>query len=71
VAGVTRARLVGRARAAGYDVEECDPDLNEILAADEVMLCNSVIGLRRIARLEQRVWPLPIISSRLSALLDA
>jgi 4-amino-4-deoxychorismate lyase len=30
------------------------PDV--ILAADEVMICNSVIGLRRVARLDDVTW---------------
>jgi 4-amino-4-deoxychorismate lyase len=29
----------------------------DILAADEVMICNSVIGVRRVARLESTTWP--------------
>jgi 4-amino-4-deoxychorismate lyase len=28
-----------------------------ILAADEVMICNSVIGVRRVARLDAKSWP--------------
>jgi 4-amino-4-deoxychorismate lyase len=71
VAGVTRARLLHRAIAAGLPVEEGELGLEDVLSADEVMLCNSLIGLRRIARLGQRNWPEPVISARLSVLLDA
>lgn len=56
VAGVARARLL---RAAGRHgirthIGRLPPDA--ILAADEVMLCNSIIGVRRIARLDGVTW---------------
>lgn len=71
VAGVTRARLMRRAREAGLDVQEAEVGLNEVLAADEIMLTNSLIGLRRVARLGERTWPEPAISPQLQSLLDA
>jgi 4-amino-4-deoxychorismate lyase len=71
VAGVTRARLLRRAAKAGFPVEESDLGLKDVLAADEMMLCNSVIGLRRVARLGERAWPEPAISRQLQSLLHA
>ena len=61
VAGVARARLIQRAAAGGLSVREAEFDLAALLAADEVMLSNSLIGLWRVARLGQRVWPEPAI----------
>lgn len=69
VAGVTRARLMRLARAAGFSVEEADIGLEEVRAADEVMLCNSVLGLRRVARLEHRDWPDVVVFDNLRSLL--
>ncbi len=71
VAGVTRARLMRRAAAAGLMVEENEYGLADVLAADEVMLCNSVIGLRRVFRLGLREWPQKVVSAHLSGLLHA
>jgi 4-amino-4-deoxychorismate lyase len=71
VAGVARARLMRLAREAGMRVEAADFDLATLLAADEVMLTNSLTGLRRVARLGDRVWPEPCISPRLVGLLNA
>jgi 4-amino-4-deoxychorismate lyase len=72
VAGVTRARVMHlAAAAAGMAVRESELGSDDLLAAEEVMLCNSVMGLRRIARLGDRVWPEPLVSPRLQALLDA
>lgn len=70
VAGVTRARLMRRAAETGIAVEEADFGLDEVLAAEAVMLCNSVIGLRPVARLGQRRWPQSMHSKRLWGLID-
>lgn len=70
VAGVTRDRLMQRAVEAGIVVEENDFGLDEVLTADEVMLSNSVFGLRRVFRLGHQEWPQPVVSVHLSGLLD-
>ncbi|MDP2432524.1 MAG: aminodeoxychorismate lyase [Pseudomonadota bacterium] len=71
VAGVARARLLRRASAAGIAIRETKIGLDEVLAAEEIMLSNSLIGLRRVARLGERRWPKPTISPQLVSLLDA
>lgn len=71
VAGVTRGRLMRLASERGLDVEEADLNLQAVFEADEVMLTNSVMGLRRVARLETKNWPDPLISPRLKEWLDA
>ena len=71
VAGVARARLIRHASAAGILVQETRIGLDDVLAADEIMLSNSLIGLRRVARLGERAWPKPVISPQLVSLLDA
>lgn len=70
VAGMARARLMRIAVAEGLTFEEMDFDLAALLDADEVMLTNSLIGLRRVARLGERCWPQPIVSPRLAGFLD-
>lgn len=56
VAGVARTRLLRAAMRRGIrtHVGHFPPDA--ILAADEVMICNSVIGVRRVARLDDVTW---------------
>lgn len=70
VAGVTRARLLRAAarRGIAVRVERLLPA--DILAADEVMLCNSVFGVRRVARLEEAYWAPAGWSDTLRAALD-
>lgn len=57
VAGVARKRLLRAAPRLGIPthIGRLLPDA--ILAADEVMICNSVIGVRRVARLDDVIWP--------------
>jgi 4-amino-4-deoxychorismate lyase len=56
VAGVARTRLLRAAARLGIRcyIGQFRPDA--ILAADEVMICNSVIGVRRVARLDDMTW---------------
>lgn len=56
VAGVARARLLRAAARHGIParIGRWHPDA--ILAADEVMVCNSLIGVRRVARLGDATW---------------
>lgn len=56
VAGVARMRLLRAAARLGM-VTHTDRFLPaDILAADEVMICNSVMGMRRLARLDDKTW---------------
>ncbi len=71
VAGVARARLLCLAGQAGLEAAEADLELADLLAAEEVLACNSLMGLRRVAILETRAWPEAVISPRLIPLLDA
>lgn len=71
VAGVARARLMRLASAQGVQVEATSLSLQAVFEADEVMLTNSVMGLRHVACLDTKTWPQPLIGPRLAALLDA
>jgi 4-amino-4-deoxychorismate lyase len=57
VAGVARTRLLRAAARLGIPTRIGRLLPAAILAADEVMICNSVIGLRRVARLDDVIWP--------------
>lgn len=56
VAGVARARVLRAATRLGIatHIGLWQPDV--ILAADEVMICNSVMGVRRVAQLDGSSW---------------
>jgi 4-amino-4-deoxychorismate lyase len=52
VAGVTRLRIMRMARRSGLDVRESRLRPEDMLRADECCLCNSLIGVWRIRRIE-------------------
>lgn len=56
VAGVTRARVLRAAARLGLRTRIERLPAAAILAADEVMICNSLIGVRRVARLDDKTW---------------
>ncbi len=57
VAGVARSRLLCAATRRGIRCHVGHMRPEAILAAEEVMICNSVIGVRRVARLDDVTWP--------------
>ncbi len=54
--GVTRARILRAAQLHHIDVHVARLDAADILAADEVFLSNSIAGLWRVNRLEDKQW---------------
>jgi len=56
VAGVARVRLLRALARRGIPVHIGRLLPAAILAADEVMICNSLIGVRRVARLDDATW---------------
>jgi 4-amino-4-deoxychorismate lyase len=71
VAGVARGRLMSLAAKSDYGVEETEITLGDIYAADELMFTNSLNLLWRAARLENRAWGAPVVSTSLRDLLNA
>jgi len=59
IAGVARARLIRSAVKAGFNVDITDISLAQVLAADAVYFCNSLVRLRWVNRLENQTWRLP------------
>lgn len=56
VAGVMRGALLREAAALGVNCEVRDLSYDELMAAEEVFLCNSVYGVWPVRRLEARAW---------------
>lgn len=56
VAGVTRERMLQSATRLGWRVAIGDVSVEQVLAADEVGVCNSLIGLWPVRALPQRQW---------------
>src|SRR5690606_17051552 len=68
VAGVMRAELLAQAQSQGMTVEVRDIDYAELLAADEVFLCNSLYGVWPVRGLGEHGWSLGPLTRKLQAL---
>ena len=69
VAGVARKRLLCAAVRLGIRTHIGSFLPDALLAADEVMICNSLLGVRRLARLENKTWSPAGWTSTLNAAL--
>jgi 4-amino-4-deoxychorismate lyase len=68
VAGVMRAELLAQAEAQGIACEVRDIRYDELLAADEVMLCNSLYGVWPVRALLTHDWPVGLLTRKLQAI---
>ncbi len=57
VAGVTRGRIMRMAKQRGQTVHVDKITRERLLAADEILLCNSLVEVWRVAELEESYWP--------------
>ncbi|GGO87067.1 aminodeoxychorismate lyase [Marinobacterium nitratireducens] len=69
VEGVVRNHLLSRASEIGLEVEEGRYPLSQLEAADEVMLCNSLIDIWPVVALDARSWAPGAVTRRLQGLL--
>lgn len=70
VAGVQRARIMEIAGRLGMMVKVEKLALARIYAADEIVLCNSVIGAWQVRELAEKIWPTGGLAMRLRDFLD-
>ncbi|WXL27406.1 aminodeoxychorismate lyase [Ectopseudomonas mendocina] len=68
VAGVMRAELLAQAHDQGITCEVRDVSYDELLAADEVMLCNSLYGVWPVRGLLTHDWPVGPLTRKLQAI---
>ncbi len=71
VAGVTRQRIIDLAPVLGVDIAVEDLDLESLLSADEVIVCNSLYGAWQVRNLEHVNWPAGTLAASLRNRLEA
>ncbi|QKE62896.1 aminodeoxychorismate lyase [Aquipseudomonas campi] len=69
VAGVMRAEVLAQAEALGIVVHIRDISRAELLAADEVFLCNSLYGIWPVRELQGHDWPVGPLTRKLQAII--
>lgn len=57
VAGVTRSIIMGFASALDLTIQTGTLDLNKLLDADEVIICNSLFGALQVKTIGDKTWP--------------
>lgn len=65
VAGVTRERILAWALEAGQPSEIREVPLDELWKAEEVMVCNSLIGVWQIRGIESKTWEPGVCTTRI------
>ncbi|MEX6503226.1 aminodeoxychorismate lyase [Pseudomonas zhanjiangensis] len=68
VAGVMRAELLAQAESMGVSCQVRDISIDELLAADEVLLCNSLYGVWPVTALQGHRWPVGVLTRKLQAI---
>lgn len=68
VAGVMRAELLAQAQALGIECQVRDLSYAELLAADEVFLCNSLYGIWPVRALQAHDWPVGPLTRKLQVI---
>lgn len=69
VAGLTRQRILDAAPELGCRPVVTELTLDDLLRADEVMICNSVIGVWQVRAIDDRRWPQQPLAGRLREFL--
>jgi 4-amino-4-deoxychorismate lyase len=69
VAGVTRQRIIGLAPSLGLQVKVETLTLEQLLSADEVVICNSLIGALQVTKIADQRWQNQLLANTLRALL--
>ncbi|HSH29355.1 MAG TPA: aminodeoxychorismate lyase [Thiohalobacter sp.] len=71
VAGVMREYLMASAYAAGIEVMESCMDVKDVIGADELLLCNSLMGLRPVAWLAGQRYETGPVTRHLLSLMNS
>jgi len=70
VAGITRAIILELAAQQSIETQTGELELNELLQADELFLCNSLIGIWPVTSVENTIFRKGSLTSRLQLLLE-
>lgn len=71
VAGVTRQRIIELAPRLNLTIKVQKITLEDLLQADEVLICNSLIGVWQVTKLQDKTWKMQNTASQLRVLLEA
>ena len=70
VAGLQRERILGHAPSLGLTTEVTHIDLPTLLQADEIFVCNSVIGVWPVCQIGATAIPLGPVAAQMQGILE-
>lgn len=70
IAGITRATIIELATRSGLAVEERIIDRRQLAEADEVFVCNSIIGIWPVSAISNKLYPVGFITQFLQKALN-
>ena len=71
VAGIMRTRILELAGQLPIDIQICAIELQELLEADEIFICNSLIGIWPVIAVDSSAYEKGMVTTRLQDLLDS
>lgn len=69
VAGITRKQIMARAHTLKLKTAIERLDLDKLLSADEVIICNSIFGVWQVRQLKSQKWPKQDLATNLRKVL--
>jgi 4-amino-4-deoxychorismate lyase len=70
VSGLTRERILEIAPGLGFECIIATFNLDALLGADEVVICNSLIGVWQVRQLDEHRWQAGMLAKQLQNLLN-
>lgn len=69
VSGITRQRILGLGRVLDLDIEVKSLTLEQLLQADEVIICNSLFGVFQVTQINHKIWPQQTLAAKIRAIV--
>jgi 4-amino-4-deoxychorismate lyase len=69
VSGITRQRILGLGRVLDLDIEVKSLSLEQLLQADEVIICNSLFGVFQVTQINHKIWPQQALAAKIRAIV--
>lgn len=69
VSGITRQRILGLNSVLGFSLVVKTLTLEQLLQADEVIICNSLFGAFQVTQINHKVWPQQALAAKIRAIV--
>lgn len=69
VSGITRQRILGLGGVLGLNVGVKSLTLEQILQADEIIICNSLCGAFQVTQINNKIWPQQDLAVKIRAVV--